>query len=69
MLDYTEPCGPWLIVIDKMDYDQAGELGKTMGKRGLTGRFMRGTVADNMADLAKRKKQDKEGICGEREAR
>ena len=69
MLDYTEPCGPWLIVIDKMDYDQAGELGKTMGERGLTGRFMRGTVADNMADLAKRKKQDKEGICGEREAR
>ena len=48
-----------------MDYDRAVELGRTMGSLGVTGRFMRGDVADYMADAARWRKARKEQGFGE----
>ena len=44
MVDRSAEVGPWLIVVDAMDYDRAVELGRTMGSLGVTGRFMRGPM-------------------------
>ena len=50
--DYTTPI-PWVIVIDAMTHDQAIEIGKLLGSHGVTGRFMAGDYAQNMARYAK----------------
>ncbi|MBU5404704.1 hypothetical protein KQI08_02060 [Paraeggerthella hongkongensis] len=60
MVDRSADVGPWLIVVDAMDYDRADELGRTMGSLGVTGKFMRGEVADCMADAARWRKHRKE---------
>ncbi len=65
MVDRSADVGPWLIVVDAMDYDRADELGRTMGSLGVTGRFMRGEVADCMADAARWRKARKEQGFGE----
>ena len=57
MVDRSADVGPWLIVVD--------ELGRTMGSLGVTGRFMRGEVADYMADAARWRKHRKEQGLGE----
>lgn len=45
--------GPWVIQVDSMNVEQARELGKVLGERGITGRFMAGEIADHMRDYAK----------------
>lgn len=61
MVDLSAKAGPWVIVVDAMSYEKANELGRTMGSMGVTGRFMRGTVADQIGELARLKS---EAGCG-----
>jgi hypothetical protein len=49
--------GPWLIVVDAMDYDTACTLGKLMGAHGVTGTFLTGTIAQNLGDYSKLKRK------------
>lgn len=49
----TDVPGPWVIQVDSMNVAQARELGKVLGERGITGRFMAGEVTDHMRDYAR----------------
>lgn len=73
MLDRSAAVGPWVIVIDEMSYDQAFDVGRVLGSKGIGGRFVRGTVADNMAHLARLKAEGgragRGSAGGERERR
>ena len=48
--------GPWVVQVDSMTIQQARELGKVLGERGITGRFMAGEVAEHMMEYAKIRK-------------
>lgn len=59
--DKTKP-EEWVIVVDSMSRDQAIELGKAMGKMGLTGQFLGGNLARNLQRFSKwQREQDQKG--------
>lgn len=54
-LTRLDPNAPeeWVIVVDSMSHNQAMELGKAMGKMGLTGQFLSGSLARNLQRFSK----------------
>ena len=58
--DPAEPV-PWVIVVDAMNYEQAAEVGRVLGGKGVTGRFMRGSFADALKRYSDWKRQQ-EGL-------
>lgn len=51
---------PWVIVVDSMNQEQAAEVGRVLGGKGLAGRFMRGSFADALKRYSDWKRQQEE---------
>ena len=59
----------WVIVVaDRMTYDEAAACGKHLGSKGYTGRFLNGSLADQVALIPKLKDRIAE-LTGERDDR
>lgn len=59
--DPAEPV-PWVIVVDSMNHEQAAEVGRELGKKGVSGRFMRGSFADALKRYSDWKRQQEEAV-------
>lgn len=52
----AEPAAPYTVLLDPLTVAQAREAGRLMGQAGVTGRFVRGTLAEACRREAARKK-------------